>query len=92
MQRTALDNAPQQQQQQQQQQQPQGQVSHIQQQQQAGSGPHSHPLSDSSLNSSSSSSYRSSSWVLKRVRQLLQGCQRVLLKGVGAVADRLNWW
>ncbi|WIA19946.1 hypothetical protein OEZ85_005830 [Tetradesmus obliquus] len=72
-----------------------------QQQQQAGSGPHSHPLPDSSLagkdnssssSSSSSSSYRSSAWLLRGVRRVLQGCQRLVLSGVGAVAERLNWW
>eukprot|EP00883_Tetradesmus_obliquus_P016561 jgi/Sobl393_1/9775/SZX78134.1 len=96
-QRTGLDNAARQQQ----------QVLHSkpppqqQQQQQAGSGPHSHPLPDSSLagkdnssssSSSSSSSYRSSAWLLRGVRRVLQGCQRLVLSGVGAVAERLNWW
>jgi hypothetical protein len=69
-----------------------------QQQPAAGSGLHSYPLPDaaiagnSSSSSSGSSSYRSSAWLLKRVKQLLHGCQRAVLNGVAAVADRLNWW
>jgi hypothetical protein len=67
-------------------------LSEQQQQPAAGSGPHSYPLPDAAITGSSSSSYRSSTWLLKRVKQLLHGCQRAVLNGVAAVADRLNWW
>lgn len=69
-----------------------------QQQQQQGrstKGPHSHPLPDSALgggSGSSGGSYRGILWAVKRLRRLLEGCQRALLHGVAALADRLNWW
>jgi hypothetical protein len=89
LQRTGLDGVAQQQQQ-------STQLTQQQQQQQrpaAGTGPHSYPLSDAAITgNSSNSSYRSSAWLLKRVKQLLHGCQRAMLNGVAAVADRLNWW
>jgi hypothetical protein len=78
----------------QQQQQPRQLTQQQQQRPAAGSGPHSYPLSDAAIagNSSSNSSYRSSAWLFKRAKQLLHGCQRAVLNGVAAAADRLNWW